>query len=340
VSPEAAPGRPETAAAARRPAAQPRASLAPDLTPLVPGASPRGAFLMPRVARDLLPPPGLPVGETHGAAQPMELAALDLMAAGAVAGADNAWDAPVAAARAAYARDIDFTYTAGPGGDEAESIPSVRAARALAYAYAASSGTAPWVRAPSQLAGLSAPAATPPAPAQSDVVPHDVGESLRSLVAPPPAVLAPGSVSTTFGGRPQQVTFPPPISAPSSEVVRTGARQASAPSSGTASGYRPTSDFDIPSWFEAAAKKMLAEQGHSEDRFGLPELTLIGAAATSSVTRLAASEEGGSGASAAAAGGGGGGDQKKKDNIEEIAREVYSEIRRIMQAQRLRSGDL
>jgi hypothetical protein len=193
------------------------------------------------------------------------------------------------------------------------------------------------------LAGTSAgPVVAPPLPPPAgDAVPADVGEALRSLVAPQPAVLAPGAVSGGFGGRPPQPSYFPQSVAPSGEVVRTGAPQAAqpAPSAATASGYRATSDFEIPAWFETAARKMLAEQGQSEDRFGLPELTLIGAAATSSTTRLAAAEEGG-GAAPAPEAPSGGGEQKKKENIEEIAREVYSEIRRLIAAQRLRSGDL
>src|SRR5205814_1447297 len=150
---------------------------------------------------------------------------------------------------------------------------SVRAARAMALA--ASSGVPTYVRPAFQLGGMLAPAAFS-LPPSSDVVPFDVGAALQSLVAPQPPVSAPGSVATSFGAprpapAPSYVAASQPAAAasvasqaPAQEVVRT----ASAPGVG---------DFQIPDWFEAAAKKMLAERGQSDDRFGLPELTLIGA---------------------------------------------------------------
>jgi hypothetical protein len=85
---------------------------------------------------------------------------------------------------------------------------------------------------------------------------------------------------------------------------------------------------------------MLAEKSGSDDRMGLPELTLIGAAATSSTTRLAASD-GESPApaptSASASSDGGGG--KDDEDLEDMAREIWDEICRLQDVMKLRSGD-
>src|SRR5262249_59322687 len=102
----AAPGLTLTAPAAQAaPSAAGRTPTAtPDRPSLVPGAAPRGAFLLPRVARELLAQ-GAP-GTAAPSVQPLELAALDVMAAGAVAGVDSSPQAPIGAARTASSRRI------------------------------------------------------------------------------------------------------------------------------------------------------------------------------------------------------------------------------------------
>ncbi len=341
-----------SASAAARPSS--RAAAAPDLTPLVPSASPRGAFLMSRMAREHLPQRPMAASEGgegayHAAGSfPMELAALDVMAAGAVAGSDAAPEAPVGAARAAYtaqARELGgFTYAAQPALDARE-MPSVRAARAMAYAAASGSGDTS-MRPTFQLGGMTLPTPFMLPADGGEAVPYDIGAALRSLVAPPPAPsTAPGSVATTFSARPQGqsgssyvAASPVSSSAPaasgyhvpsgSPEVVRTSSE--SSRSSG--------SDFQIPDWFEAAARKMLADKGGNDDRLGLPELTLISAAANSTSTRLAAHDTAPPAAPAPGAGGARAEGGSKKDNVDELAREVYNQLLGLIDAENLRRG--
>jgi hypothetical protein len=151
-------------------------------------------------------------------------------------------------------------------------------------------------------------------------------------------------VASSFTGRPPPApTFVTPQTAASREPARTGytVPQGAPELVKTGSEARPSgSDFQIPDWFEAAARKMLADKSGADDRMGLPELTLIGAAATSSTTRLAASTgdtPAPTPSTAAAAPGGSGGDGD--EDIEDLAREVYDEICRLQEAARLRSGD-
>ncbi len=99
-------------------------------------------------------------------------------------------------------------------------------------------------------------------------------------------------------------------------------------------------DFQIPDWFEAAARKMLAEKGGADERMGLPELTLIGAAATSATTRLAASTgETPAPAPSSASIASGAAGEKDDEDLEDMAREIYDQIRRLQEVARLRSGD-
>jgi hypothetical protein len=336
-----------------------RAAQAPDLAPLVPGASPRGAFLLPRVARELLsarPAPDAPPASI----QPLELAALDVMAAGVVAGTDTAPEAPVRAARAALGDDL---VLAAPWlGEGRELPPSVRAARAMAIA---ASGGAPG-RVAFQLGSFVAPGAAGSAAPTTDVAPREAGWALQSLVAPPPVAPAPviaptHAVSSSFTGRqPAPPVFVTPATAASASSATSAAAQQ--PASHRPSGYAlpqtapelirtgsdtrgaPASsgDFQIPDWFEAAARRMLAEKSGADDRMGLPELTLIGAAATSATTRLAA-DTGDQAApappSSLAQAPGGGGSEGDDEDLEDMAREIWDEICRLQDVAKLRSGE-
>jgi hypothetical protein len=173
-----------------------------------------------------------------------------------------------------------------------------------------------------------------------EIIPADVGAALRALVAPTaPTLAAANSVSSSFSGRaPVAAPFLGPTAphpsaardtAAMSEVVRTSSEPRS-------SG----GGFEIPEWFEAAARKMMADKGGSDDRLGLPELTLIGAAAQSSTTRLAADKgEGVSSLAATATAGSGGGDDKAKEDLYDLAREIYDEISRLSDIARQRSGE-
>jgi hypothetical protein len=170
----------------------------------------------------------------------------------------------------------------------------------------------------------------------------NVGFALRSLIAPsaPTPAAAPAAPAYTPSAAPAaRPTYGgTPIATP--DLVRTG-DSASPASAGAVPGGFGGSDFQIPDWFQDAARRMFSEQS-PDDRMGLPELTLIAAVAAQPVKRLAAAGEGGSPAPAAAHGGGGGegGDKKGKPDIEALAREVYDAIRIMIEASRERNGDI
>jgi hypothetical protein len=174
----------------------------------------------------------------------------------------------------------------------------------------------------------------------ADVIPSDVGAALRALVAPIAPSIAPAhSVSSSFAGR--AAATPAFFSQPAAHPI--AARDSSAMTelvrpSGESRGS--SGGFEIPEWFEAAARKMLADKGGSDDRLGLPELTLIGAAAQSSTTRLAADKgEGVSALKASATTGSSGGDDKAKEDLYDLAVEIYDEICRLNDIARQRSGE-
>jgi len=257
-------------------------------------------------------------------------------------------EAPVRAARAALGDDLVFAAPWLTEGREAP--PSVRAARAMALA---ASGGRPG-RAAFQLGGFVAPG-TAGAPT-TDVAAREVGWALQSLVAPAPAAPAPVTLtpthatSSSFAGRPPpQPAFVTPATAPAAaaqaqaqargysvpksapELVKTGAEAAS-------SGARGSADFQIPDWFEAAARKMLAEKsGGGDDRLGLPELTLIGAAATSSTTRLAA-DKGDTPTPAPSSAPTGESGGKDDEDLDDLAHEIWDHIRRLHEVARQRRG--
>jgi hypothetical protein len=88
---------------------------------------------------------------------------------------------------------------------------------------------------------------------------------------------------------------------------------------------------------------MLAEKSSGDERFSLPELTLINAIASSPSTRMAAkgaTEGVGGGAPAPAAATPGGADEKKANEIDEMAEKVWEELRRRIEAARERNGDV
>jgi hypothetical protein len=146
------------------------------------------------------------------------------------------------------------------------------------------------------------------------------------MVAP----VAPTSVSGGFVGRAPisggQLTALQAPAAP--EPVRTGTDTRPPPTGGSP-------DFPLPDWFEAAAKKLLGGD-RSDDKFGIPELTMIQSVSSQPSQRIAAKEVGETAPAAPAAGGSA--KQQKKDDIEQIAREVYAELCRMNDAHLLRSG--
>ena len=121
-----------------------------------------------------------------------------------------------------------------------------------------------------------------------------------------------------------------PTAAP--EMVRTGV-----PFSRAGGG-----EVEIPAWFEAAARKMLADRsgGGGSDGISLAELTLVTSAPSS---QIAADSRGTVSHSAPAApetsGGAAGHGKQGKDNADEIAQKVYDSILQMIEVERMRNGE-
>jgi len=116
-----------------------------------------------------------------------------------------------------------------------------------------------------------------------------------------------------------------PSAAP--EYVRTGGRHGGG-------------EVEIPSWFEAAARKMLAER--SGDGISMAELTLVTAAPASHVAAatIAPPSPAPTAPSASASSGqpGAGGNAPQID-VEKLAHDVYRDILLQMEIARARNGD-
>jgi hypothetical protein len=363
------------------------ASLAPALTFLSGGVTPRGIFLMPQAAAEAI---ALRRGESQPAVAPLEMAALDVLAAGAVAGSGAGQTVAVDVARAMFEGDLVLPSWAEP--PPSYTTPAVRAARALAAAaggaaaqtlpvgpatqtpahtpidasqatapdmpaaaprvlsraaaapiptYAAPDDRAARSRAPFAGAALAAASAAPAASSASpaarveggDRALRAAGESLRSIIAPS---MVP-SIATT-----EPTLSARAASAPSTEMVRTGdTSPAGLPSPAQTAGA--PSDFKLPEWFEELAKKMMSSAGAPDGPLGLPELTLVTALTAVPGQRLAAAERR-IAASPPASAPKGGTDKKggalKDEDIDQLARDIYDEIRRMFEVERERSGDL
>jgi len=161
------------------------------------------------------------------------------------------------------------------------------------------------------------------------------GEALGSYVAPS-GPEAKSSSSSSGGGardREQGAVMRAPSAAP--DYVRTG----------SVGGVRSTGRFgggevEVPTWFEAAARKMLDDRssGMSGD-ISLAELTLVQSAPT---THIAASERGVQSAAPAVANPSSTGAQQSANqqiDIEKVANEVYKHILTLMDAARARNGE-
>jgi hypothetical protein len=102
---------------------------------------------------------------------------------------------------------------------------------------------------------------------------------------------------------------------------------------------RAAGDNSIPPWFEEAARRMFQE-GSDGGGITLAEMTLV---ASAPARLVAASPKSASGSSASArpssASGGESHDAEPTANVEEIAREVYAEICRMIEFARNRNGD-
>lgn len=107
---------------------------------------------------------------------------------------------------------------------------------------------------------------------------------------------------------------------------------------GRPSGRHGGGEVEIPTWFEAAARKMLEDRSAVSDGISLAELTLVQTAAP---TAIAASSRGSGGSSQpmAPSTSNTAGAEKEKLDIEKLANEVYREILQMMDMARARNGE-
>ena len=156
------------------------------------------------------------------------------------------------------------------------------------------------------------------------------GEALGAYVA------APSSPPPTSVGQSSAPLAPAAPSGPASraptaapELVRTG----------RPAGRHGGGEVEIPSWFEAAARKMLDDRGSAADGISLAELTLVSAAPSASVAASSVSASAVSSAPAPVGGAAGGHGGQAGPDIEQLAHEVYQQIIAMMEVARERNGE-
>jgi hypothetical protein len=172
------------------------------------------------------------------------------------------------------------------------------------------------------------------------------GESLQAFVspsaAPEPAVAASERASgTTPAARSTGAVHRAPSAAQPLVTAQSRANAAAVQEMiRSAQQKRTAGDNSIPPWFEDAARRMF-QDGSDGGGISLAEMTLV----TSAPARMvAASPKSASGSSASsqpsnASGGGESHDAEPTENVEQIAREVYAEICRMIEMARSRNGD-
>ncbi|WP_428268825.1 hypothetical protein [Haliangium sp.] len=255
--------------------------------------------------------------------------------------------------------------------------PAVRAARALALAGAASRGragahgqrgpspaqvraAAAWAVMPMVLSGGELEpttgaqaiggrgAASPRRSERSEleVLATRAGSSLQSLIAPggtdAPAP-APARSSTSSSGYRAPTAAPPLVQTGSTTSAATSARANQAVVQQmlrSARQQRASGSSDIPAWFEQAARRMFED--NSGDGISLAEMTLVTAAPARLVAASPKSASSGtpSARSPEATGGSESHDAEPTANVEQLAREVYAEICRLIDVARERNGDI
>jgi hypothetical protein len=158
------------------------------------------------------------------------------------------------------------------------------------------------------------------------------GEALREYVAP--AESAPAS-PTPKGAVLRAPTAQPPLveTGMTAEQQRDNADQIAA----KVARARAQGKVELPSWFEAAARKMAGERSSADDGISLAELTLISGAPARHVAASPRSEASGGGAAPTDAPSGS--QDKATPDVEKIARDVYEEIMRMVEIARERNGE-
>ncbi|HTR49773.1 MAG TPA: hypothetical protein VMJ10_03635, partial [Kofleriaceae bacterium] len=250
----------------------------------------------------------------------------------------------VPSARRAKFQALYLALSTSPSSRDA--APAARAARAVALAgrgddaiTARERAAVAWDVLPAIYAG-SAPPAMPALAGQrgGDSVVVDgrpglgtlsarAGEALGSYVTPAAAPTAPVAATSASSSRERSVgaVLRAPTATP--ELVQTG----------RSAGRFGGGETEIPAWFEAAAKRMFAEQ-RAPETFALTELTLVASAPS---TQIAASSRAapsavpqtpspGTSASTQA---------PQQIDIEKTANEVYRQILVLMEATSARNGE-
>jgi len=155
------------------------------------------------------------------------------------------------------------------------------------------------------------------------------GESLGSLVAPFAEAEEPTARARKRGG----VHMAPTAAQP---LVQTGASRHESVDSAVRAARSDTS-ADIPAWFEAAARRHLADTASSGSGITLAEMTLVTAAPVRQVAaQRASATQAPRTASRTAANQG---SATAPPDVEKLARDVYSKIVRLIEIARDRSGD-
>ncbi|WP_045119106.1 hypothetical protein [Haliangium ochraceum] len=316
-------------------------------------------------------PQGRSLSPAVRAARALALAGAALRPGGSVpgAGASAAQEPPSARARAAAAWAVlpmvlngggefgatdtaapAFAGAAGPGGADAPLTAGAYAgALAARRPEAVFSGAAAAGRRSSAGQGGNAQRLGSDRPELQSAV-NRAGESLQAFVAPSAAPQdAPAGRSGSAGGRASADYARGAVSrAPSAAqpMVQTGQKRAETAAMQqmirSAQQQRATGDATVPSWFEEAARRMFDGGGAGGDGITLAEMTLVTAAPVRQVAASPRSTSSGAAASSgspAASDGSESQDAEPTANVEQLAREVYAEICRMIAVARDRNGD-
>jgi hypothetical protein len=158
-----------------------------------------------------------------------------------------------------------------------------------------------------------------------------------------------GALSTRAGEALGSYVAPAAAPAPSSErrdrgevgaVLRAPTAAHELVQTGRPAGRFGGGEVEIPTWFEQAARKMLAERSGAASDFSLGELTYVTSAPA---PQIAASSRAPGGHAPARVpspdASAGGGDKKGQEDIDKIANEVYREVLVLMDIARARNGE-
>lgn len=159
------------------------------------------------------------------------------------------------------------------------------------------------------------------------------GEALTYIAPSSHVTVGPSQSSGSSNEREVGAVLRAPTAA--QELVRTG----------RPSGRYGGGEVEIPTWFEAAARRMLEERSGASDGISLAELTLISAAPSSHIaasTRSApapVSPNAGAAAGPGGSGAGSGGDGELPFDLEKVASDIYRHITVVMDSVRIRNGE-